>query len=1135
MQLDDILSPAFNKSVQTYAKKMSEGGHDDWCSPVCARPFIISSLHKKLNRKSIVVAPTAQRASVLARDLEIWLGGTHRIFYLPAPDDTLYSRAFSSEGMQSMGILSAFEESSSAILVIPAQWLMRQVGMPECDQKLRLTTFDNITMEDLGARLTSLGYKRQDVVSSKGQWARRGGIIDIFSYQNETPVRLEFFGNSIDSIRYFDLASQRSLTEINKVSVAAAAMVTENKRQLLLTKMRSLDLQGLNPLANQEWQSDIAMLEAGIVLPDQNFYTALLEHASILSYSDLVYLDSSDLIFSYLESWIAEAHNTRREMIESGDLPRDFPCPHYDLEEIHIFLQEPGTLSLNECSEVDMSNLFHPVPPYLIGTGSSGFDTLTKEMQEALKQAKSVLLVSSRAKRLSELLFQAGIAAKYLTDLFSFDGGIALYHAPLHNGFSLDSFTVLTDKELYGVVKEGHSSTKKVGWGSISSYRELKEGSYVVHVEYGIGKYLGVKEMAIGSQSVREYLILQYAGEEKVYVPVDNLARVSAYIGGGAEPKVSRLSGSSWENAKKEARQAAEAVAQDLLDLYAQRELAQGFSFSADNTWQQEMEDAFNYVETSDQQIAIAAVKSDMESEKPMDRLILGDVGFGKTEVAMRAAFKAVMDSKQAAILVPTTILAQQHYHTFKERFVSFPVRIEVLSRFRTTKEQKEVLDKLKNGQVDIIIGTHRLLQKDVIFSKLGLLVIDEEQRFGVRHKEHLKKLRTEVDVLCLSATPIPRTLQMSLSGVRDLSIIETPPSERLPVKTIVAPESNRIIREAIMREIERGGQVFLVHNRVQSIEYTAQKIRQIVPEARVIVAHGQMNEENLAEAMRAFSVGEADVLVSTTIIENGVDIPAANTLIVSRADTFGLTQLYQLRGRVGRSSASSFAYLLYEKDLTLSAVAAERLQTLYDASSLGAGYSIAMKDLEIRGAGSLLGTSQSGFIAAVGFHMYSQMLAEAVNRLRLERSGKKDEQHLPVLDMTSVSLELPSYVDDKVFNEEERLDIYRRLSEASRLEQVLDMASEIRDRSAQMPLETQNLLLAARLRVMASSKGIASIVRGLHDVTITGHEGILFSSGFLSALFPKGVRSGRGKIIVDTKVWGDKWTTVLEEVVKAI
>ena len=612
-----------------------------------------------------------------------------------------------------------------------------------------------------------------------------------------------------------------------------------------------------------------------------------------------------------------------------------------------------------------------------------------------------------------------------------------------------------------------------------AAYADLKPGDWVVHVEFGIGRFAGLVRRTLEGQE-REYLLVEYAEGDQLFVPVHQADRLTKYIGPDERPPTpTRLGTGEWQQVKARVRRAVEQVARDLLDLYARRQVAQGHAFGPDTDWQRELEAGFPYEETEDQARAIAEVKRDMESPRPMDRLICGDVGYGKTEVALRAAFKAVMDGKQVAVLVPTTVLAQQHYHTFRRRLAAFPVEVEMLSRFRTEAEQREILFRLANGAIDIIIGTHRLLSGDVQFKDLGLVIIDEEQRFGVTHKEHFKRLRTSVDVLTLTATPIPRTLYMALTGVRDISVINTPPQERLPVITHVGPYDPQVVRQAILRELDRGGQVFFVHNRVHTIQAMRKHLARLVPEARIAVAHGQMPERQLAAVMERFAAGEVDVLLSTTIIESGLDFPNANTLIVDRADTFGLAQLYQLRGRVGRGAVQAYAYFFRHRRKPPTPEGRQRLQVLAEHSALGAGLSIAMRDLEIRGAGDLLGTRQHGHMAAVGFHLYTHLLAEAVRRLRKEHGLPPDPTaealayRPPVSVELSLAVGIPSaYIPDQRM----RLAFYRRLAELRTLDEVDALAQELRDRFGPVPEAVDNLLYQVRVRVLAEKAGLASV-----------------------------------------------------------
>jgi transcription-repair coupling factor (superfamily II helicase) len=634
----------------------------------------------------------------------------------------------------------------------------------------------------------------------------------------------------------------------------------------------------------------------------------------------------------------------------------------------------------------------------------------------------------------------------------------------------------------------------------------------------------------------REYMLLGYADGDRLYVPIDQIDRIERYVGADDHtPSLNRLGSYEWLKSKDKARESAEDIAEELLEIYAARETALGFAYSTDNIWQTELEASFPYVETPDQLNAIIQIKEDMSRSRPMDRLVCGDVGYGKTEVALRAAFKAVQDGKQVAMLVPTTVLAQQHYATFRERLAAFPVRIESLSRFKSTREQKEIIAGIETGSVDIAIGTHRLLQKDVKFKDLGLLIVDEEQRFGVSHKEHFKAMRHEIDVLTLSATPIPRTLNLSLVGVRDMSVMETPPSERLPIKTYVAEYSEPMVREAIVRELERNGQVFFVHNRVQSINLMAGKIRTLVPEARIAVGHGQMPEEELERAMADFASGEVDVLLCTTIIESGLDVPNANTLIINQADRLGLTQLYQLRGRVGRGANLAYAYFLYDKGKRLTQDASQRLQTIYKATELGAGFGIAMSDLEIRGAGNILGARQSGHINAVGFNLYSQLLSEVVEEMKARKAAQReDKAFTPIMRLPPPTIDLPQPAfipSDYVADTDTRISLYKRLAGVNNCEMVEVLARDFKDRFGELPEEVHNLLFAIRIKVLATNARLESISTEANQVVLRRPSGMQFPPEAL-CFIQQGIKTSINQIRLDINILKNNWKEALEDVI---
>ncbi|HEU4759816.1 MAG TPA: transcription-repair coupling factor, partial [Dehalococcoidia bacterium] len=751
------------------------------------------------------------------------------------------------------------------------------------------------------------------------------------------------------------------------------------------------------------------------------FYVPFLARATLLDHlpaGAAVVIDEESEAAAALEEAEREAEAVRRELEERGELPRKLPPPQRPWRELREALGRHAPLRLSRWASGEEAGQL-PLPFSPAASYGGQLRRLVSESVAALREGDSIAIVSQQAQRLGELFEEQGVSTR-VTAAPPPRRGLALVQGALPAGWRLVEngvdLTLITDAEVFGFAKQRRRQPRK-GISREAFLAELSPADYVVHIDHGIARFHGLVRMAVDDVE-REYLELHYAEGDKLFVPTDQVDRVSRYVGPSEhEPRLTRLGSGEWQRAKRRVRQAVQALAQDLLSLYASRELLPGHAFGADAPWQAELEASFPYVETADQLAAIAEVKRDMERPRPMDRLVCGDVGYGKTEVAIRAAFKTVMDGRQAALLVPTTVLAQQHYQTFIERLGAFPVRLEMLSRFRSDAEQREIVEGLAEGTVDVVIGTHRLLQKDVRFKELGLVIIDEEQRFGVAHKEHLKQMRRDVDVLTLSATPIPRTLYMALGGIRDMSTMETPPEERLPVKTYVSEFDDRLAREAILREVERGGQVYFVHNRVHNIVMVADRVREIVPEANVGIAHGQMPEHDLETAMLEFVQGKIDVLVCTTIIESGLDIPNVNTIIVNQADKLGLGQLYQLRGRVGRGAHRAYAYLLYDRKGRLTEQAKKRLQTIFEATELGAGFQIALRDLEIRGAGNLLGPEQSGYMSAVGFDLYCRLLAEAAERMRAIMKG---ETPPPASDGPEVTIELPltahlpqSYVPD--------------------------------------------------------------------------------------------------------------------------
>ncbi len=853
-----------------------------------------------------------------------------------------------------------------------------------------------------------------------------------------------------------------------------------------------------------------------------------------------------------------EAQELRATKTESGELPEGFPSPYLVWQELETQIEAKRRLVLPNAISYQLSAAgngqawpFVPAQSY-----GSQLEMFLKTARQMVGQRQRVVVVSHQANRLAELLQKEDVHTSPTSQIEAIPpiGSITVIQGSLDGGWLLDDrLTLITDVELFGFVKQPRSARKRPiphQW----FLPQLAPGDYVVHVDHGIARFRGLTRMSSEGME-KEYLVLEYAGGDRLYVPTERIDRVSRYIGAGDQaPNLSRLRTPEWQRTKNRIKESVAEIAQELLELYAGRQVAPGFAFSADSLWQQELEASFPYMETPDQVEAILTVKEDMEKARPMDRLICGDVGYGKTEIALRAAFKAVMNNKQVAILVPTTILAQQHFLTFTERLQTFPLRVEMLSRFCPPEKEREILEGLANGTVDICIGTHRLLQKDITFKDMGLAIIDEEQQFGVVQKEKLKQIRKEVDTLALSATPIPRTLHMSLTGIRDMSIVGTPPEERLSVQTYVGAYDAALVRQVVLRELERNGQAFFVHNRVQSIALAAHRLQDLVPEARIAIAHGRMHEEKLEEVMTDFIAGKYDVLVTTTIIQLGLDMPNVNTLVIDQADKFGLAQLYQLRGRVGRGINQAYAYLLFDRRKRLTPQAHKRLQTIFEATQLGSGFAIAMRDLEIRGAGNLLGVKQSGHIAALGFDLYCQLLAEAVEELKASRKLSPEARGIGQDAITraviaseakqspTIALPLDAHIPEEyVPNLNTRLSLYHKLGKLERIADIADIAQELEDRFGSLAEPLENLLYILRIKVLATQAKVSSISTQGRHIVIKPQSVIASRSceprtwqaakQSLDRKYDGAVRMGATQIRLDTRLLGDKWKAVLEEI----
>jgi transcription-repair coupling factor (superfamily II helicase) len=958
---------------------------------------------------------------------------------------------------------------------------------------------ETLDPEPLLRHLNTVGYTSTDVVEMPGEYALRGGILDVYPPEADRPLRIEFFGDEIESIRKFDPATQRSSHPVDE---AALLPLTETPVSEELLGAIHARLSGKRITGAEEIVEE-AMRSGGVsVFPGWEFYAPvagadrtlfdMLPHALVLA-------DESDNLkqeFDRVWSRIEEAHERSGigNLVRPGDLylsPDDWwkkiaTLPGADVEYLDI--------ARSRDVETTVSFLSQPTPRF-----HGSVPAMLEEVQKQIAERNRVLIAvpnTGEVERLADIFSEYSVSFRlgsrtrggesYADETSYFAGEVlttTLAKAYVPEGVVLPeaNLAILGARDLFdeseSVVSRPQRHKSKVS-AFLSDFRDLQVGDYVVHVEHGIGQYQGLKEINQGDGNA-EFMLLEYAEGARLYVPLTRLDLVQKYRSSeGAKPPLSHLGTATWAKTKARVRKAMKDMADELLKLYAERKTAEGRAFPSDNEWMREFEDAFEYSETDDQDLAITDVKRDMESPQPMDRLLCGDVGYGKTEIAMRAAFKAVTDNKQVAVLAPTTVLAFQHYETFKQRFAAFPVTIEMISRFRTPKQQKEILQKVEAGKVDVLIGTHRLLSKDVKFADLGLLVVDEEQRFGVRHKERLKQMRKQVDVLTMSATPIPRTLHMSLVGLRDMSVIETPPKDRIAIQTVVASWDEKLIQSAIEQELDRDGQVYFVHNRVDSIWEIAAKLQELVPRARVIVGHGQMSEGELEKVMLNFMHHESDILVSTTIIENGLDIPLCNTILINRADRLGLSELYQLRGRVGRSDRRAYAYLMLPAEIELTPVARRRLAALKEFSDLGAGFKIAALDLELRGAGNLLGGEQSGHIEAIGFELYTQMLDRAVREMKGEATSDEAETQLNL----GLNIRVPV---DYIPEENQRLRMYKRIAGVETESQLSDVRAELQDRYGEPPPAVRNLLEYATLKLLAVRVGATGIERKRDVVTI--------------------------------------------------
>jgi transcription-repair coupling factor (superfamily II helicase) len=1119
-----------------------------------AKAFVLSQLQALTGKRFVIITDSNKNAEDWECDLEFFQNSVQgpgskvqiqretSTLVLPSFESDVYSGVSPHAETQERRVLTLWQltRGTPGFLILPGRSLITRTVAPARIKNLgaELRVDEDLPPEDLVEKLTASGYVREDPISGVGQFSLRGGIVDVWSPNAENPVRIEFFGDTVDSIRSFDAETQLSTAHLKEISVAPmrelAAVSSDFTDWAFFARER---FTGENFARNLKDRTDFAA--EGESFSGWEFLFPLVKplDSTVFDYiEDAVFVIDEPLIVEQtLAAYYDSLQNRFREITESGDIGlepkelfieapelrdrlgqrlelralgkgaaetgenlefendaekgrrgdeekrRPFPSATRDVAPLFLF----PTVEIEAEHEIQSRSTrkFHgSIAEFAAQLNSHASEPHAKAQGEdaqrhihSVEETLIVLQSQGMAERMEEILREYNVAARADSLLVGdLSGGFEIPSLDLIAYTETDIFGEIVNRESRAETKRGSKTKSKLG-AFISDFRDLKSGDYVVHVDHGIGRFEALQTLDSGGIT-REFMLLIYADNTKLFVPVERMDLVSRYSSGEATaPSLDRLGGLGWQKTKAKAKRAMRDMADELLRLYAERKLVPGHAFSPDAPWQLEFEDAFPFDLTRDQASAIEDVKGDMETAVPMDRLVIGDVGYGKTEVAMRAAFKAVMDGKQAAILAPTTILAYQHYESFKKRFAAFPAKVELLSRFRSAKEQKSVVEAAGKSEVDILIGTHRILSQDVKLPKLGLVVVDEEQRFGVAHKEKLKQLKKKVDVLTLSATPIPRTLNMSLLGMRDLSVIETPPRDRLAINTQVVQFGEGVIKSAIELELARNGQVFFIHNRVETIEAIAALVQRIVPNARIAIGHGQMNEKEMEQTMLDFIDYKYDVLVATTIIENGIDIPRANTIIINRSDNYGLSQLYQLRGRVGRSNRRAYAYLLIPSELELTPIARRRLSAIREFSDLGAGFRIAALDLELRGAGNILGGQQSGHLDALGFDLYTKMLERTIAEIR------GDE----IADDVSVSINLGidvSIPKDYISEASQRLRTYKRISSVETEEALMQIHSEIQDRYGKIPGQVDNLFEYGRLRKLAEAIRIVSI-----DKTVNG------------------------------------------------
>lgn len=1078
------------------------------------RRFFLANLYREINEPILIITHDLQEAAAIQEDLTRLIR-EESVLLFPELEVLPHERLVNDLSLK-VQRLQVLEEVSFAfhdkVVVTTVQALLRRGNslrhFKECSFELQVG--GNLDLPKMTEKLIRMGYERVGMVEGRGQFSIRGGIIDIYPMTQIHPIRVDLFGDEIDTLKEFDLITQRSVRKLDQTIITPAdeliydqrigqraAAALREEADALLAALRKMGRTEEYISLQQKISEDTERLCAGIRFEGIEQYLPYFgtELGTILDVfkGHRVVIDSPDRTQSRAEHYMKEIEETERSLMEQGIILASYTKLFQDFNHILWDIQDSPLLMM-DYREYTLPWMFPDLTYEFQAKDVEPFhgkvDLLIQTLKERIKGRYRIVLTlsnDSKCKRLVDHLVEEEIPAFYVPEIKEtpLPGKVIVTPGNLVAGFVFEELKLVlfTEMEIFGRQKKKKRKIKEFNEGvRISSFEELEIGDYVVHENHGVGKYLGVKTLDVQGNH-QDYLVVKYAGEDKLYVPTTQVGLIQKYIGvENQPPRLYKLGSGEWNRVKKKVKESVQEIALDLLKLYAEREMIHGHGFLADTPWQKEFEDAFPFEETPDQLKAIEEVKRDMEEPRPMDRLVCGDVGYGKTEVAIRAAFKAVQEGKQVAVLVPTTVLAQQHYTTFKERFKDFPVTVEMISRFRTHAEQKRILASVSAGGLDVIIGTHRLLSRDIVFRDLGLVIVDEEQRFGVTHKERLKELKKNVDVLTLSATPIPRTLHMALVGVRDMSVIETPPEDRYPIRTYVREYNEELIRDAVSRELSREGQVYFVHNRVEDIEEMAGKIARMVPEARVGVGHGQMNEHRLEQLMVGFLQGEYNVLVCTTIIETGLDIPNVNTIVINDSDKMGLSQLYQLRGRVGRSNRIAYAYLLYNRGKVLSEVAEKRLRAIKEFTNLGSGFKIAMRDLEIRGAGNILGAEQHGHIASIGFSLYCKLLEESVKQLQ----GRIEDE---VISPT-IELKVDAYIPEEYIpDSRQKIEIYKKIAAVRSEDDIAELIDELNDRFGDLPQPILNLLQVAGIKILAAHLNIEEVKARDDEIVIIFHS----------------------------------------------